>query len=233
MSTIKVDTITDEAGSGAPDFPNGMTGNGSSLTGLATAAQGALADTSLQPALAGVTSVDATTAAAITAAGVGGGEVVLLTNNGVLSNTTYLEVSFTGDYRMYIVQFVNARTNSSGFSAAYTNSSGNRIMSSNYYISSTNAQTAVGGTAMYFASENSRPIDGFHLIHDPYSTSSFSLINSFITRKQDSFSGRGLQQEDQNSAERHYAINYWVGPTSGPTGTFTGGNYNVWGVSAP
>ena len=48
MSTIKVDTITDEAGSGAPDFPNGMTGNGSSLTGLATAAQGALASTALQ-----------------------------------------------------------------------------------------------------------------------------------------------------------------------------------------
>jgi hypothetical protein len=48
MSTIKVDTITDEAGTGAPDFPNGMTGNGSSLTGLATAAQGALADTSVQ-----------------------------------------------------------------------------------------------------------------------------------------------------------------------------------------
>lgn len=49
MSTIKVDTITDEAGTGAPDFPNGMTGNGSSLTGLATAAQGALAATALQP----------------------------------------------------------------------------------------------------------------------------------------------------------------------------------------
>jgi hypothetical protein len=48
MSTLKVDTITDAAGSGAPDFPNGMTGNGSSLTGLATEAQGDLADTALQ-----------------------------------------------------------------------------------------------------------------------------------------------------------------------------------------
>jgi hypothetical protein len=48
MSTIKVDTITDEAGTGAPDFPQGMTGDGSSLTGLATAAQGALATTALQ-----------------------------------------------------------------------------------------------------------------------------------------------------------------------------------------
>ena len=49
MSTIKVDTITDEAGTCAPDFPQGMTGDGSSLTGLATAAQGALASTALQP----------------------------------------------------------------------------------------------------------------------------------------------------------------------------------------
>ena len=34
MSTIKVDAITDEAGTGAPNFPNGMTGDGSALTGL-------------------------------------------------------------------------------------------------------------------------------------------------------------------------------------------------------
>lgn len=33
MSTIKVDTITDEAGSGAPDFPNGMTGGGLDVIG--------------------------------------------------------------------------------------------------------------------------------------------------------------------------------------------------------
>jgi hypothetical protein len=33
MSTIKVDTITDEAGSGAPDFPNGMTGSGLDVIG--------------------------------------------------------------------------------------------------------------------------------------------------------------------------------------------------------
>ena len=48
MSTIKVDTITDEAGTGAPNFPNGMTGSGVNLTGIATAAQGALAATALQ-----------------------------------------------------------------------------------------------------------------------------------------------------------------------------------------
>ena len=34
MSTIKVDAITDEAGTGAPNFPNGMTGDGSALTGI-------------------------------------------------------------------------------------------------------------------------------------------------------------------------------------------------------
>tara|TARA_R110000851_G_scaffold98040_1_gene212445 strand:+ start:811 stop:2022 length:1212 start_codon:yes stop_codon:yes gene_type:complete len=36
MSTIKVDTILDGTGTGAPDFPNGLTGDGSSLTGIDT-----------------------------------------------------------------------------------------------------------------------------------------------------------------------------------------------------
>jgi len=34
MSTIRVDTITDEAGTGAPNFPNGLTGDASGLSGL-------------------------------------------------------------------------------------------------------------------------------------------------------------------------------------------------------
>ena len=34
MSTINVDTISDAAGSGKPNFPNGLTGDGSSLSGI-------------------------------------------------------------------------------------------------------------------------------------------------------------------------------------------------------
>jgi len=34
MSTIAVDNITDEAGTGAPNFTNGLTGDGSALTGI-------------------------------------------------------------------------------------------------------------------------------------------------------------------------------------------------------
>lgn len=37
MSKISVDEITDEAGTGAPDFPQGMTGSGASLTALPAA----------------------------------------------------------------------------------------------------------------------------------------------------------------------------------------------------
>jgi len=39
MSQIKVDTITDEAGTGAPDFPNGLTGSvpAASITGALNA----------------------------------------------------------------------------------------------------------------------------------------------------------------------------------------------------
>jgi hypothetical protein len=34
MSQLKVDTITDEAGTGSPDFPNGVSGDGSGLSGV-------------------------------------------------------------------------------------------------------------------------------------------------------------------------------------------------------
>jgi hypothetical protein len=34
MSQLKVDTITDEAGTGSPDFPNGLAGDGSGLSGV-------------------------------------------------------------------------------------------------------------------------------------------------------------------------------------------------------
>tara|TARA_R110000796_G_scaffold72065_2_gene163307 strand:+ start:569 stop:1831 length:1263 start_codon:yes stop_codon:yes gene_type:complete len=37
FSTLQVDSITDEAGTGAPDFPNGLTGSGSALTSLTSA----------------------------------------------------------------------------------------------------------------------------------------------------------------------------------------------------
>ena len=59
-------TTPDIDSAAAPDF------DGSNLTGVATATQGALASTALQPDLAGVTSVDETTVATLAAAGVGG-----------------------------------------------------------------------------------------------------------------------------------------------------------------
>jgi hypothetical protein len=39
MSQIKVDQITDEAGTGAPDFPNGIVLDGASLTAVASQAE--------------------------------------------------------------------------------------------------------------------------------------------------------------------------------------------------
>jgi hypothetical protein len=108
MSTIKVDTITDEAGSGAPDFPNGMTGNGSSLTGLATEAQGALAATALQPALAGVTSVDATTVAALGAAGVGGATSVI-TDRTYFSSVSAVTLSLDSEYDVICIDLYDVK----------------------------------------------------------------------------------------------------------------------------
>ena len=183
-------------------------------------------------ALTGIGSIDATTAAAIGAAGVGGGAVELLVDNASVGpSTTYIEVSFTGDYRMYIVQFVNVGTNSSNFCAQYTNSSGTRINSTSYYQSSTGGGS-FQSNAIFLAGENSRPIDGISMIHDPYSTTSYSVANNLITREYDFQYGFQRQNKD-NSTDRHYGIHYWVGGTGGPSGQFTYGNYNVWGVTAP
>ena len=65
MSTIKVDTITDEAGTGAPDFPNGMTGSAASLTAIPAAQL-----TGTLPAIDGsaLTGVDAFKPVAVTGA---------------------------------------------------------------------------------------------------------------------------------------------------------------------
>ena len=42
MSNIRVDSITDEVGTGAPNFPNGLTGDGSGLTGVVAVPSGAV-----------------------------------------------------------------------------------------------------------------------------------------------------------------------------------------------
>lgn len=133
MSTIKVDTITDEAGSGAPDFPNGMTGNGSALTGIATAAQGTLADTALQAA-SSLTAANLTGAlpaidgSALT--GVGGstttGDVgtyaYLIATTGNIGVTP--ATSYAGSGLRYAAQSTNSITSSSGYNVGHTYSSG-------------------------------------------------------------------------------------------------------------
>ena len=184
-------------------------------------------------ALNNIASVDATTAAAIGNAGVGGA-MVLLVDNASASGATYIEVSFTADYRMYIVQFCNVTTNSTDFSARYKDSSGNLISSTNYYVTSKGGSYNILNT-MFMAPENSRPVDGYVIIHDPYSTTNFSVNHSNLIRAQDHFFGWGAAASmvDGAAAARHNGISFYVGQSSVVSSGFTGGHYNVWGVTAP
>ena len=148
MSTIKVDTITDEAGTGAPDFPQGMTGDGSSLTGLATAAQGALADSAVQPntsptfgtisasSLTGVGSIDSTTATAIGNAGVGGA-MSLISTTSLNANVGYIDVLFPSGYTNYLINILGLvcplAMNIGGIQSRLLDTSNNPVTGSNRY----------------------------------------------------------------------------------------------------
>lgn len=111
MSTIKVDTITDEVGSGAPDFPNGMTGSGASLTGIATAAQGALAATALQsssslPAANLTGTLPAIDGSALT--GVGGATSVI-TARTAFTSTAALTLSLPTEYDVICIDLYDVK----------------------------------------------------------------------------------------------------------------------------
>jgi hypothetical protein len=102
MSQLKVDTITDEAGTGAPNFANGLTGNGSGLTNLSAAnLTGAL------PAISGaaLTNLPAPTSAQVGAATAGlaadavGTYSLLCRSTGtsnIIKGTTYAGSSLVG-----------------------------------------------------------------------------------------------------------------------------------------
>jgi len=178
-------------------------------------------------ALSNIASVDATTAAALGAAGVGGATTLLVDNASVSPGTSTIEVSFTGTYRMYIIQFVNVGTTSTGFSSRYKDSGGT-LITNNFYYHSSKGGTALQESYMYHSSENGRPVDALMFVHDPHSSGSYSQMHNFVNANINEFFGWGRQSID-NASETHSAIVFTNGAPTG--GTFSGGNYSVWGVS--
>ena len=111
----------------------------SSLSGTPAAALpltgGTLSGTlTLNAALNGVTSVDATTAASITAAGIGGANRVLLQTTNITTNLSYIDYTFPAGYDRFEFEFFNMRTagtNGRNLVLQFANSGGSLITATN------------------------------------------------------------------------------------------------------
>ena len=103
---------------------------------FATAAQGTKANTALQPALAGVTSVDATTAAAFGAAGVGG-LTTLVAENAAFGTGNLVKIPL-GNYKTQTFYFNNIHASAAtSLVGRTTDSNDNVITANNTYFNTT------------------------------------------------------------------------------------------------
>ena len=97
MSRVRANTIIDQAGSGAPDFPYGFTANSGNVTGLLTAATYDIADLNVSAAAtisATTVSTSTTTGALVISGGVGiAGSVFIGENLSVGGTITYEDVT--------------------------------------------------------------------------------------------------------------------------------------------
>lgn len=126
MSKIKVDEIVDEAGTGAPSFPNGIPA--ADLTGALPAMDGS--------ALTGV-----------------GGATTLITDwTDITSGASAVNVNFTEDYFKYVFLFQEVKLQGAAtgnrIEARLTDSSGTAISGSDSYQYGTQANTGANESTM-------------------------------------------------------------------------------------
>ena len=188
--------------------------------------------------LQNVASVDATTVAAMGAAGVGGETTLLVDNANITSGTSYVEVSFTGGYQRYIVTLQWKRK--SGYyglytAAQYTDSSGNLINTSNsHYVMFTNSnQTEHNGNYAYL-NYSSLEFNFLNLdVRNPYEANlktmtdySFKNLNNSGTSTVHTTGAFWLKRGDTNA--RTNSLRVFVDSN----GQMDSGAYSVWGVSS-
>jgi len=183
-------------------------------------------------ALSNIASVDATTAAAIGAAGVGG-STTLLTENASLSGLQ-VEISFTGNYKYYNIMLSGMKSvNYADLYARLTNSSGTAITGYDYWFAfNAPASQGIFGYPYMNFSANSFYRDGgfgnlFLTVQNPNSSTSMTSwsfdYGSYTPDEQGKITyGAGhMETEAVNNSIQFYTNN----------NNFTGGTYSVWGVS--
>ncbi len=199
-------------------------------------------------ALSNIASVDATTAAAIGAAGVGG-QTTLLVDNASVGTGSQFEVSFTTGHRYYVVTGSKIKQGSGSgnyLRGRYKDSSGNAITSTsnirNFFVGRSN-----GGSTYTFEDEvrfhtgdpttaSSNQLDFTVKFYNPYSTTERSWgEHSIILDRLADTSPReinagihslGMYYNSGNVVRTNAFFFYWSAGSN-----FTDGRYSVWGIS--
>lgn len=144
-------------------------------------------------ALNNIASVDATTAAAFGAAGVGGA-TTLLVNSTLTSTSTTITIDFTGGYKKYEISL--ERMDPAGyvtgppFQCRLTNSSGT-VISSNDYSYTNNDNKAKDENGLYFThlSNNELVQSNLHLtINSPYDSDTYTTMYGMVSTNRGTFS---------------------------------------------
>jgi hypothetical protein len=198
-------------------------------------------------ALQNVASVDATTVAAMGAAGVGG-ETTLLVDNASVGTGSQFEVSFTTGHKYYVVTGSKIKQNrtSNFLRGRYKDSSGNAITSTsnirNFFVGRSN-----GGSSYTYEDEvrfftgdpmnaNTNELDFIVKFYNPYSTTERSWGEHSIVIDQPTSNypreinsgihSLGMNYNSGNIVRTNAFFFYWSAGFN-----FTGGTYSVWGIS--
>ena len=214
----------------------------SSLSGTPAAALpltgGTLSGTlTLNGALNGVTSVNATTAASITAAGVGGSTVKLIDNVAITSSSS-LTISFSATYSQYRIMMsdVWSTINNDSFFARLTDSSGTLITGGvyDYYGLFATAATTTANTGslrLYgtgLQNETDARLRGMDMtVMEPWATDAYTYVNAVIlTNNSSQIVSGALMGGGNKTIARNNSIVIQFG-----SGNFQArGRYSVWGI---
>ena len=190
--------------------------------------------------LQNVASLDATTVAAIGAAGVGGASTLISDSVSVGTGATF-SVSFSGNYRSYrlILNGINTGTNFQQLVWRYTDGSGNNMTASNTYA----FQYAMSNSTLRYALDDRMTIPEYYHqnystdrayidmeIYNPNSSTEVTTQQGFFWYSENNYrSGTFTSQvsSDQygiganNSIYFYHSLGY----------NFSGGTYSLWGLN--
>ena len=197
--------------------------------------------------LQNVASVDATTVAAIGAAGVGG-ETTLLVDNASVGTGSQFEVSFTTGHRYYIVtgSKIKQSTTSNFLYGRYKDYGNNPITTTdsirNFFVGRSNGGSAYNreNEVRFFTGDpmnaSSNQLDFIVKFYNPYSTTerSWGEHSIIVDRLADThpreinagIHSLGMNYNSGNTVRTNAFFFYWSAGSN-----FTDGRYSVWGIS--